>query len=69
MAVSSVGAMKNRDARGLFIEGYREMMARLEPEKVIFFGDVPDECSGNIEHHAPYYETFTKELAFLTRER
>ena len=69
VAVSSVGAMKNRDARGLFIEGYREMMARLEPEKVIFFGDVPDECSGNIEHHAPYYETFTPELAFFTRER
>lgn len=69
VAVSSVGAMKNRDARRLFIDGYKEMLTRLQPEKIIFFGSVPDECTGNIEHHTPYYETFTKELAFSFRER
>ena len=69
VAVSSVGTMKNKDSRKLFINGYREMRTRLQPEKIIFFGDVPDECSGNIEHHAPYYETFTKELAFSLKER
>lgn len=61
--------MKNKDARKLFIDGYHEMMARLQPQKIIFFGDVPDECDGNIEHRAPYYETFTKELAFSLKER
>lgn len=69
VAVSSVGAMKNKDARRLFIDGYHEMMIRLQPEKIIFFGAVPDECGGNIEHHAPYYETFTKELAFSSKTR
>lgn len=29
VAVSSVGAMKNKDARRLFIDGYHEMMTRL----------------------------------------
>ena len=37
---------------------------RLQPEKIIFFGDVPDECKGNIEHHTPYYDTFTRKLPF-----
>lgn len=48
---------------------YREMMTRLQPDKIIFFGNVPDECTGNIEHHAPFHEVFTKELAFTFRER
>lgn len=69
VAVSSVGAMKNRDARRMFVDGYREMLTRLQPEKIIFFGSVPDECTGNIEHHTPYHEIFTKELAFSFRER
>ena len=69
VAVSSVGAMKNRDARRMFVRGYQEMMIRLQPEKVVFFGDVPDECRGNIEHHAPYYETFTRELGFAMHKR
>ena len=38
-------------------------------EGIIFFGDVPKECEGNIEHHAPYYDTFTKGLAFSERAR
>ena len=69
VAVSSVGAMKNRDARRMFVDGYREMLTRLQPERIIFFGSVPDECTGNIEHHTPYHEVFTKELAFSFRER
>ena len=69
VAVSSVGVMKNRDARKLFIDGYAEMLTRLQPEKIIFFGDVPDECQGNIEHHDPYYHTFTKRLSFADKAR
>lgn len=64
VAVSSVGTQKNPDARVRFLEGYNEMLLRLQPEKIIFFGTVPDECRGNIEHHAPYYETFTKGKVF-----
>ena len=67
VAVSSVGTQKSKDARRLFLDGYNEMLARLTPSKIIFFGDVPRECEGNIEHHAPYYETFTRGLPFHAR--
>ena len=55
VAVSSVGTQKNPLARTLFLDGYAEMICRLQPEKIIFFGDVPAECTGNIEPHEPYY--------------
>ena len=55
VAVSSVGTQKNPLARALFVDGYAEMMRRLQPEKIIFFGDVPAGCTGNIEPHEPYY--------------
>ncbi len=55
VAVSSVGTQKNPLARTLFLDGYMEMMRRLQPEKIIFFGDVPTGCTGRIEPHEPYY--------------
>lgn len=55
VAVSSVGTQKNSEARRLFLAGYREMMARLRPQKIIFFGDVPQGCEGNIERHTSYH--------------
>ena len=67
VAVSSVGTQKSKEGRRLFLDGYNEMMARLMPSKIIFFGDVPKECEGNIEHHAPYYETFTCSPPFNAR--
>ena len=48
VAVSSVGTQVNKDARQLFLDGYREMLARLQPSKIIMYGNVPDECQGNI---------------------
>jgi len=64
VAVSSVGTQKNPVSRVRFVEGYKEMLARLRPEKVIFFGKIPEGCEGNIEYHAPYYETFTEGRGF-----
>ena len=58
VAVSSVGTQKNRQARQFFLDGYCEMMERLAPSKIIFFGDVPGECTGNIERHSAYYRVF-----------
>ena len=55
VAVSSVGTQKNPLARTLFLDGYSEMMRRLKPQKIIFFGDVPIGCTGNIEPYEPYY--------------
>ena len=59
VAVSSVGTQKNPQARILFLDGYSEMMDRLKPHKVIFFGDIPKECTGNIEHYSPFHAGLT----------
>ena len=56
IAVSSVGTQKSKEARQLFMDGYREALVRLKPEKVLFFGDVPDGCDGNIERYDAFYK-------------
>lgn len=48
VAVSSVGTQISAETRRLFIEGYNEMMRRLEPSTVIMYGAAPAECEGNI---------------------
>lgn len=48
VAVSSVGTQASSETRELFITGYREMMTRLQPDTIILYGTVPDECTGNI---------------------
>lgn len=57
VAVSSVGTQKNAQARAFFLDGYREMLSRLRPSKIIFFGDVPLGCDGNIERHEAFYKS------------
>lgn len=64
VSVSSVGTQRNKDARKMFIAGYNEMLTRLQPEKIIFFGMLPDECKGNIEYHEPFYEIRRKYISF-----
>ena len=60
VAVSSVGAQKNSESQRLFLDGYNEMLARLRPKKVIFFGDVPKDCRGDIERHEAFYSAVYK---------
>ena len=48
VAVSSVGTQNDKTAKRLFLNGYNEMLKRLEPEMIIFYGNIPDECMGNI---------------------
>ena len=47
VAVSSVGTQMNSNARRLFMDGYREMLTRLRPSKILFYGFVPDACNGD----------------------
>ena len=63
VAVSSVGTQKNPVARELFLAGYNEMLFRLKPTRIIFFGQVPKECGGNIEAHQPFYLRFRPEVS------
>lgn len=48
VAVSSVGTQLNKESRALFLAGYKEMLSRLQPERIFFYGLVPDGCKGNI---------------------
>lgn len=48
VAISSVGCMKSKELRQMFLDGYNEMEKRLHPTTIIFYGIVPDECKGNI---------------------
>lgn len=60
VAISSVGTQKSRKAKELFLDGYNEMVKRLEPETIIFYGSIPDECKGNIVHIKAFQEKFNK---------
>lgn len=48
VAVSSVGTQKAKDLKEMFIKGYNEMLNCLQPATIIFYGNVPEECKGNI---------------------
>lgn len=56
VAVSSVGTQKNKESKRLFLLGYEEMMKRLDPTWVIFYGIVPEECDWNVIRVNPEYE-------------
>ena len=52
----------NADARALFMAGYNEMLARLEPSAILFYGSVPDGCKGNIIPLATFQEGLKKRV-------
>lgn len=58
VVVSSVGTQINKDSRKLFLDGYKEMLKRLQPSLIYFYGNVPEECGGNIIRLAAYQEKF-----------
>lgn len=60
VAVSSVGTQQNKESRQLFLLGYKEMMKRLNPSWVIFYGKVPEECDWNVIRVAPHYNEIVK---------
>ena len=48
VAISSVGMMKKKTSKLMFMRGYDKMMEVLEPETILFYGNIPIECDGNI---------------------
>lgn len=62
VAVSSVGVMNSKEKKALFLSGYEEMVRRLSPETIIFYGTVPDECMGNIVRVRAFTEKFNEVL-------
>lgn len=47
IAVSSVGTQLNKRAAELFRLGYAEMLKRLEPSAILFYGTVPEDCKSD----------------------
>lgn len=60
VAVSSVGTQNNPEAKNLFDAGYNEMMRRLGPSEVIFYGKVPLEFDWNVRRIEPFYKKIEK---------
>lgn len=58
VAVSSVGTQINKTAQALFMDGYNEMLDRLQPERIYFYGTIPDGCGGNIVPLTAFQEKF-----------
>lgn len=63
VVVSSVGTQGALKEKALFLDGYREMMARLRPDEIVFYGDVPDECWGNIIQVKSFASMMRKRLS------
>lgn len=69
VAVSSVGCMNSSKSKELFMLGYQEMVKRLEPTQIIFYGRVPDECRGNIIHIKEFSEKWHEpEIKHIVRK-
>lgn len=60
VAVSSIGSLNSGEGKRLFVDGYREMMDRLKPTQIIFYGTVPDGCGGNILNIKAFQDKFRK---------
>lgn len=56
VSVSSMGTQRRADTQSAFMLGYDAMMERLQPETILFFGKVPQECRGNICPVDAFYE-------------
>ncbi len=60
VSVSSVGSqMSARDKKG-FMRGYDAMLERLNPSVILFYGNIPNECRGNIVRIGSAQDRFDK---------
>lgn len=50
VAVSNVGMAKSKDEKSYFMDGYNEMLKRLNPMKILFFTRNFEVVSGNVEY-------------------
>lgn len=66
VAVSSVGTQMNKESRRLFYLGYCEMLKRLNPSAVLFYGMIPDDCAGLAKRVIPL-TTFQEALKKRTK--
>lgn len=58
VAISSVGMMKRKEDRLMFMRGYDKMLEVLEPTTILFYGIIPKECEGHIVPIATFTDKF-----------
>ena len=60
VAVSTVGVKRDKDwnneTASLFMDGYNEMLRRLEPTTILFYGDMIEGLAGNIIKIPSFYD-------------
>lgn len=73
VAVSTVGVKADKDwnneTDSLFRDGYNEMLKRLEPTTILFYGDMIDGLDGNIVKIPSFYEERRKMLNERVKEK
>ena len=69
VAISSVGTQRSSDSKRNFLYGYYAMIERLAPETILFWGNVPKECSGNIVRMEALQEKIRKKAGDNRSER
>lgn len=62
VAVSTVGVLNNESAKALFMQGFEEMIKRLEPSQILIYGNTLQELENyeNIRWFKPYTNKFNK---------
>lgn len=50
VSISTVGLLQNKEIRQMFLDGYKEMLIRLQPRKVLLFTRQFIELGGNVEY-------------------
>ena len=66
ISVSSVGTQ--RYAKTEFLRGYDAMMERLNPSAILFVGNTPKECRGNIIPIEPFYKSIERRRKLRAEE-
>ena len=55
VAVSNVGIMRDKELRQKYMQGYKEMLTRLQPKEVLMFGHIFDDYPGPV-HYIHYQQ-------------
>lgn len=71
LAVSTNGCIKDKTAYKLFLKGYKEMVKRLGPTKVVLVGPMPKELQNEqiIVHFESYSGMFKPQPKFLQQKQ
>ena len=61
VACSSVGCMKNKEAKKLFIDGFKKMIELLDPTKILMVGKLPKELK-EYKDKCVFVKSFQEEI-------